>query len=77
MSIEQSNKPLFEKLTGLSKRLDTVGIVGGLAVGLVNPVLGGVIAGGSVFTYEMGNRAESFMRERRSRIIGGSAINHA
>ncbi len=69
------NKSVGEKLIGLGKTFDKVGIIGGVAVGvLFNPVLGGLIAGGSIASYEIGNRAELAVKKHRARKLGAKAV---
>lgn len=67
-----------EKLIGLSKTIDKVGIIGGVAVGvLFNPALGGLIAGGSIFSHELGTRTEQAIDKHRARKMGKRIVDAA
>lgn len=73
---EKSTSPA-EKLLGFSKNLDKVMILGGAAVSLVNPLVGGAIIGGSLATIEGAKRVELGMNSRRSRQLGSRAVRMA
>lgn len=73
---EHIRKTGAERLIGLSKTIDKVSIVGGAVVGLAfNPVLGGLIIGGSLASMEVGNRLELGIKNRRAKRLGKSAVN--
>lgn len=72
---EHVRKTGAERLIGLSKTIDKVSIVGGAVVGLAfNPVLGGLIIGGSLASMEAGNRLEIGLRNRRAKKLGNKAV---
>lgn len=74
MSKEHNRKSLVERGIDFSKGLDKIGIVGGVAVGLFfNPALGGVIAGGSIVSHEVGRDIENRLKNRRARKLGALA----
>ena len=69
-------KPTAERLLDLSKSIDKVMILGGAAVSLVNPLIGGAIIGGSLATIEGAKRIETGLKSRRTRTLGATAIRH-
>lgn len=72
---ERQPRGTTERLIDLSKAIDKVGIIGGVAIGLtINPVLGGMIAGGSIVTHEAGTRIETGLRSRREKKLGALAV---
>lgn len=73
---EHIRKTGAERLIGLSKTIDKVSIVGGAVVGLAfNPVLGGLIIGGSLAGMEVSNRLEIGLKNRRAKKLGKAATH--
>lgn len=69
----EQKRTIPEKLINFSKKLDVLSIMGGLAVGVVNPALGGLIVGGSIVTLEAGRRIEQGLDKRKARKLGKTA----